>query len=242
MELRLLYRGLKARYRDQKAELGTLARALSRGDIAVDVGANKGSYTWGLARAAGRVVAFEPQRALAGKLAKACGAAGLSNVRVEAAGVSAKSGRLTLNIPGDGDSPDASFEAHAERRGGAHRIEVPTYALDDYFRDEAARIGAIKIDVEGHEAAVLEGAAGLIAKHHPAIVVECEQRHLGSGTVEQVIGRLLDAGYTGYFVQRGALRPVSEFDRAVHQPMGEGRFWDEPDYCNNFVFLVEASD
>jgi FkbM family methyltransferase len=242
VEWRFLYRGLKARYRDQRAELSALVRALSPGDVAVDVGANKGSYTWALARAVpdGRVVAFEPQPALAEYLTRACRSAGLANVKVEAAGLSAASGTLMLNVPGDGaSSPDASFEAHAAAAGEARRIEVPTYALDDYFRDEAGRIGAIKIDVEGHEAAVLDGAAALIARHRPAVVMECEQRHLAGGAaVESVVGRLLGAGYTGWFVQRGTPRPIAEFDVRVHQAQGEGRFWDRPDYCNNFVFLA----
>jgi FkbM family methyltransferase len=241
MDVRFAYRGLKARYRDQRAELGALARALRPGDVAVDVGANKGSYTWTLARAVGprgRVVAFEPQPALAAYLTEAC--RDRPNVKIEAAGVSAASGSLTLIVPGAGaSSPDASFEAHAGADDGARRIEVPTFALDDYFAAEPARIGALKIDVEGHEAAVIEGAAGVLAKHRPALVIECEQRHLSGGaTVEALIERVLGFGYDGFFVRRGALVPVAQFDRAACQVIGPGRFWDDPAYCNNFVFLA----
>jgi hypothetical protein len=36
-------------------------------------------------------------------------------------------------------------------------------------------------------------------------------------------------------VRRGRLVPVAEFDPAADQRRGPGRFWDAPDYCNNFV-------
>ena len=42
-------------------------------------------------------------------------------------------------------------------------------------------------------------------------------------------------GYEGSFVSRGRLVPVERFDPAVHQKRSDGRFWDAPGYCNNFV-------
>jgi FkbM family methyltransferase len=243
MDWRFFYRGLKARYRDERTELRALTQALSPDQTAIDVGANKGSYLWSLSRAVpqGRVVAFEPQPALAQYLREACSSAGLTNVTIEEAGCSSKTGTLTLAVPGKSESsPGASFEASVAGREDCRLIEVRTYALDDYFPSADERIGALKIDVEGHELAVLKGAVRLIADHRPTIVCECEQRHLTAGTVRDVIDFVLSMEYRGFFCAKGGLQPASMFDPEKHQKQSGDRFWDAPDYYNNFVFKPAA--
>lgn len=238
MLLRFLHRAVKARLRDHRVELIALTRAVRPGDTAVDVGANKGSHLLWLSRAAGagRVVAFEPQPALAEYLRRACRAARLRNVTVEATGVSDRAGELSLHIPGTGDSPGASFEPAAARREACRAVTVPVVTLDGYFAGSRDRIAAMKIDVEGHEAAVLRGAARILAEHRPILVFECEQRHLSTGRVVDVLRGLIDLGYEGWFAARGVLRPVGEFDPETHQRQAGERFWDDPSYCNNFIF------
>ena len=239
MKWRFIYRGLKARYRDQRTELRSLVEALSPDETVIDVGANKGSYLWALSRAVprGRVVAFEPQPILVKYLLEACSLAGLHNVTVVSGGVSSASGTLKLAIPGKGESsPGASFEAAVSSREDCRFIEVPVVTLDDYFKTEGARIGALKVDVEGHELAVLKGASNLIKKHRPTIVCECEQRHMNEGRVEDVINFIESMGYTGYLVKKGGVIPASEFNPLLHQRQTGDRFWDAPDYLNNFIF------
>lgn len=235
---RFYYRALRARWRDQRAEIAALTGAIRPGETAADVGANKGSYLPWLARAArpGAVVAFEPQPALAAYLSRACRAAGLSNVTVEAAGVSDRCGALTLHVPGDGrPSPGASFEPAVAALSAGRDATVPVVSLDAYFRDAPSRIAAIKIDVEGHELAVLRGAADVLAKHGPLVVFECEARHAGADGLAAALAFFAARSYEGWFVRRGELTPVAGFDPAVHQKASGGRFWDAPDYCNNFV-------
>jgi len=238
MKLKFLYRGLKAQFRDQRSEIRSLVSALAQEDVAVDVGANKGAYIPALSRAVprGRVVAFEPQPVLADYLRRACAAARFDNVTVEAAGVSSTPGAMTLYVPGEGESsPGATLESAIERRENCRHLQVPVVTLDAYFAGEVRRIGGLKIDVEGHELAVLQGAAELIREHSPTIVVECENRHLRTGSVYDVLDFLRSLGYDGHFVHRHALRPLSEFRVDIHQPSLGDRFWDAPDYCNNFV-------
>jgi FkbM family methyltransferase len=239
---RFIHRGLKTRYLDHRAELTALLAGLSPADIAVDVGAHKGSFVWSLSRAVrkGRVVAFEPQPYLAGYLRDACKAARLDNVVVEAAGVSDRRGTAALSVIDSGThSHGASFEAALAERERCRVIEVPTVALDDYFRGQPAHIGAIKIDAEGHELAVLKGAAGIIAAHRPAILCESEDRHKAGGTVAAVIAFMVAQSYSGYFFDQSALRPAAEFDPHVHQRQGQGRFWEAAGYCNSFLFTPQ---
>lgn len=242
MRLRFLYRALRARYRDQRREIGAILEALEPGHLALDVGANKGSYLLWMSRAVphGRVIAFEPQPRLAAYLRGACRALRLENVTVEAAGVSDHSGTMTLHIPGAGDSPGASFEPGAASLGPCRRLDVPVVSLDEYFRVNPGRIGAIKVDVEGHELRVFHGAERLLREHSPLLVFECEQRHLTEGSVSDVLHHLRGMGYEGFFVCRARLVPLSEFRPELHQKTAVGRFWDRPDYCNNFVMRRRA--
>jgi FkbM family methyltransferase len=168
--LHFIHRGLKARYLDHRAELSALLAGLSPRDVVVDVGAHKGRYLWSLSRAVpkGRAIAFEPQPFLASYLLRACRSARLENVVVEAVGVSGQSGKSNLAIPGGGKYlHGASLEPTLIDEQTSHLIEVPTTSLDDYFSAEKSKIGAIKIDVEGHEMQVLKGAERLIRMHRP---------------------------------------------------------------------------
>jgi FkbM family methyltransferase len=238
MLLRFLYRGLRARLRDQRAELSALIGAIRPGEIAVDAGAQKGGFLPSLARAArpGRVVAFEPQPFLADYLLRACRAARLDNVVVEAAGLSDTTGSRTLHIPARGESnPGGSFEEAIRTISVCRDLDVPVVTMDEYFRAESARIAAVKVDVEGHELSVFRGAEEVLRRHCPLLVFESEERHLGPGGVRRVIGFLQERGYDGVFIERSRLRPIREFDPAVHQRREGARFWDAPDYCNNFI-------
>lgn len=237
MKARFLWRAFKTRYFDQVAELAAIRRTVQPDDTVCDIGANKGSYLYWLSRWVphGRVVAFEPQERLASYLRSVCAALRLSNVSVEAKAVHAQSGTLTLYVPGSGDSPGASLSAKVSVREHCRSTSVPVVALDEYFKRDV-RIGILKIDVEGAERKVFEGATRLLTLQSPLLVFECENRHLDSGSVLDVFRFLNDLGYSGEFVCGRDLRPLSEFDPAVHQKQTEGRFSDAKDYCNNFVF------
>ena len=236
---RFFYRALRARWRDQKAEIQALEEGIHPGDVAADVGAHKGAYLPWLSRAAGRegrVVAFEPQPELAAYLVRACRVARLDNVRVESKGVSDEAGTRRLHVPGArGTSPGASFEPAVAAATPGRSVESRVVSLDDYFRDERRRIAALKVDVEGHEMAVLRGAEGILERHAPLVVFECETRHAGEAGLAAALSFFAGRGYEGWFVRRGRTRPLAEFDPAVHQRRSAGRFWDAPDYCNNFV-------
>jgi FkbM family methyltransferase len=236
---RFLYRAARARWRDQRAEIAALVEAIRPGEAAADVGANKGSYVPWLSRAAGpggRVVAFEPQPELAGYLARACRAARLDNVEVEAAAVSQRGGTLTLHVPGaSGPSPGATLEAEVAAQSSGRDFAVAAVSLDEYFRREPRRLAVLKVDVEGHEVAVLKGAEALLVRHAPLVVVEAEQRHAGLAGLSATLAFFAERGYEGWFVRRGRLVPVDEFDPARDQRARPGRFWEAVDYCNNFV-------
>lgn len=230
-------RALRARYRDQKAELRALRQHIHAGDVVCDVGANKGSYLYWLARwcADGKVVAFEPQPSLARRLAELCRALRLQNVIVEPKAVYSANGMLELFVP-DGHQPGASL---LRPSGRFATMTVPTTTLDAYFGD-AVHVAALKIDVEGAEMHVLRGADRLLRRCRPLIVVECENRHQ-PGIVDEVFAYLRSLGYRGRFIDGQQVLPIETFDVSVHQRQDGEWFWKKPGYCHNFIFEAGSS-
>lgn len=230
MKARFLWRAYRARLADQAAELALIRRHTRPGDLACDVGANKGSYLYWMARWAGRVVAFEPQSGLADYLRTAAAAVPLRNVTVEQKGVSDHTGLLKLYLPST-NSPEASLRPIE----GARTVEIPVVSLDDYFAP-TDRLKMLKVDVEGAELDVFRGAERILTHDRPVILFECEQRHLQTGSVFDCFRHLEARGYSGHFIVGKTLKPVSEFDLAVHQNATGDRFWKAPGYSNNFLF------
>jgi len=99
-------------------------------------------------------------------------------------------------------------------------------------------VRVIKIDVEGHELAVVQGAIDLIRRDKPLLVIECESRHLPAGkTVQDFITLVVSLGYTATLAMpRIGEVPAAQFNEAIHQKQAGERFWDAKDYYNNFIF------
>lgn len=163
-------------------ELSFLPRLLGRDEVALDIGANIGDYLEMLSRHTRRVIAFEPQPACSRHLH----AIGRVNCTVVELALSDRSGTADLKIPIDGKAVSglATIEVGNQAVGadGAGMISHPvrTEPLDRAIGGHLAvgeRIGFIKIDVEGHELAVLEGGRATIAEHRPIVMVETEFRH-----------------------------------------------------------------
>jgi hypothetical protein len=64
-------------------------------------------------------------------------------------------------------------------------------AIDSLVGERQARVGLLKIDVEGAEALVLAGAAALLRDQSPAVVVEIHNEAAGRRSVDL----LTQAGY-----------------------------------------------
>jgi hypothetical protein len=96
--------------------------------------------------------------------------------------------------------------------GRTEEIEVETRRIDDYdFPD----VGFIKIDVEGHELAVLAGAEATVTRHKPTLLVECNDEHQPDAVVR--LGAWLDGhGYDTVFLDGQQLRRIGDYQRDVH--------------------------
>jgi hypothetical protein len=127
-----------------------------------------------------------------------------------------------------------------ESAGGAlSHVPVEVTTLDAFFDEHERAPNFLKIDVEGHELAVLNGARRLLEQYRPTILVECEARHRADSDVRPVFELLQSLGYEGSFFDRRSRRPLGEFDAAVHQRLDPAN----PDrvprgYVNNFAFVA----
>jgi FkbM family methyltransferase len=240
--VRFRLRALKARLRGHRAEFYVIKRQLRPCDTVCDIGANKGSFIYWLSCWCwnGRVIAFEPQPDLARHLEKICEAIKLGNVTVEAKAAYSHSGVRNLFVP-VGHQPGASLNHKPVGPDVFATIPVPVVSLDEYF-DASDKIALLKIDAEGAEYEILKGAKRILRQHAPLLVLECENRHLRPGTVQDVFSYLQDFGYEGHSVCRNRLYPISQFDVTVHQREDGEWFWKSKAYCNNFIFRKPDPD
>jgi FkbM family methyltransferase len=234
--LRYLYRAYRYRYRVDSAEMRFMSDCLRPGDLAVDVGCFKGAYTYWMRRAVGAtgsVVAFEPQPEQVAYIRRMIGAMKWQNVRVEGQGVSNAVGELTLLRPASGH--EATFVARKADEQACERIAVPVTTLDTHFAAAVPGPRFIKIDVEGHELEVLEGARHTLEAHRPALLIECETRHRPDGNVRPVFDFLLSRGYEGTFFLGHERLPLTQFRAEEHQRLRPDGTLPR-DYANNFAF------
>lgn len=210
-------------------------------DVAVDIGAALGSYTWVLERKARDVIAFEP-----GSLhfAHVNAASMWSRVRVVNAAVGAAPGTAELITPGDTNDgrhmATLSTRNPVTRAARATKAVVRVVTLDGFLAETVGmdrRLDLLKIDVEGFENAVLEGGMGRIRRDLPIVIAEIEARHNPDFAV--FFETLLGLGYTCRGYRGGAYVPFTAEEAGAQDApdhfVGEAHHRAEG-YVNNFVF------
>lgn len=229
----------RARWRFDK-ELRLLPFLVERSEASVDIGANRGVYTWPLARLSRTVHAFEPNPDLARRLRQSFG----RGVVVHSCGLSDREGQGTLWIPrheGRQLIGRGSVEIDANPGFASEPCAVELSTLDSFGLEDC---GFIKAHVEGHELAVLRGARRTLERCRPSILVAGQARFHPDLPFD-IFACLSSLGYRGYFLDHGRLRPFDCFDPLLHQrpelvPMpGDKRGLTE-DFIYNFIYIHES--
>ena len=147
----------------EQGETSRLLRHLRPGMTFVDVGANVGYYT-ALASSmvgAGRVIAYEPNPCAYQRLTEWAGANHATNITPVCAALGSEEGTITSYFEDAYTGTTSLVPALAGRTGNETVVHVRT--LDS----EAERLGirhidVMKIDVEGYEPLVFQGASQLL--------------------------------------------------------------------------------
>lgn len=220
-----------------EAEVALLRFLVPPHRCAVDVGANNGIYTHELLSITDRVVAVEPNPVYVDELRRLFG----SRIRLIATALSDAEGTAELALPvirGGRASLGTIEKQNPLNTADVQRVVVPMKKLDDLLLDD---VGFIKIDVEGHEESVVAGGEALIRRCRPTLLIEAEDRHRPHA-VKGLATRLDRLGYAGFFLDNGALKSITTFDPAIHQPesaaaeLWKGNTVSVP-YYNNFIFI-----
>lgn len=204
----------KANYEREMELLDVLCDPARTG---IDVGAKVGMYTYRIRARSSDVVAFEPIPLFHDMLRAVFeGKRG----HIEPVAVSDRRGTATLRMPYDGEghrqfgrsSIEAANPLVHHQIARTEELVVETRAIDDY---QFPRVGFIKIDVEGHELAVLDGAARTIAEQRPNLLIECNDDH-HPGAVGKLAAWLAAHDYEAAFLDGGELHDIARYDRAEH--------------------------
>jgi FkbM family methyltransferase len=203
-------------------------------DLVLDVGANSGIFTL-LAAAASNVAcvhAFEPLQAARDLLQAniACNPDLAARITVAPFALSNTRGSLpfheTINDQGLLSTSSSLEAGHACQVGPHLTYEIATETLDDWL-ERAGRppVQLMKIDVEGHEHAVIEGGRRTIARDRPIIIVEM----LGATNFASLSRLQKEDGYSDSAISPQGVRPCAEL-----------RF--HPDAWNHLLCPVEKVD
>jgi FkbM family methyltransferase len=220
--------------RTLEPEVHEITRFVPPGGTALDIGANHGVYSYFMVRHFDRVVAYEPQPACIETLQSWAG----DRVEMRAVALSDHAGESTLSIPvahGVALTGYARLDDSAAPASGL-QLEVPIERLDD---QDLSDVRFVKIDVEGHELPVLRGGERLLVRDSPVLLVEIEQRHLGTvRTVGEVVDYVVSLGYRCQFRRGSRWVPFDQFEPDVDQSprdVGTSR------YVSMFLFLPSSA-
>ena len=163
-----------------------IAGMLRPGDVCYDLGASIGYMTLLMARKAKQVYAFEPAPHAAAEMKRHLAANGFQNVIIVPSPVSngVREVRFCLTDGAYGSAINAT-----ETRWPV--LQLQTTTLDLFCKDHPVP-DFLKMDVEGEEGRVLEGASDVLSRRKTRICAEVHNRE----AAESVLGTLKRFGYT----------------------------------------------
>ena len=211
-----------------RTDIKFLKYLINRNFNSLDVGAYKGVYTYFISKYSKKVFAFEPNPKSFEILKKTVS----KNVKVLPYALSDKSRHDFLKIPkgrkGYSNQGGSIRNVKLDKKFG--KLKIETKKIDDL---KLKNIGFIKIDAEGVELKVLNGANKLIKKYKPTLLIEIEERYI-SEPIEKSLNKIIKLGYRGFALIGETLTPLKFFDGNKNHRVDYG-----PDFhANAFIFVA----
>ena len=160
-----------AKFWSKDFEVREYNRISPRGKLAIDIGAHVGIWTRRLAKDFENVIAFEPLQKHIECHKKNC--EGLDNITLHEVAMSNENGTNTIRTTNFNSGMSTLIKKRKTKNSSTHTIETRT--LDSFDLPE---MDFIKIDVEGWEQQVLEGAKNTILKYKPMMYIEIWQENI----------------------------------------------------------------
>jgi len=226
--LRIRERAWRERRKGEK-EIIIIPDLLVNCNRAIDIGANVGVWSYWLSKHAKKVESFEPNPKIFNVLKNIK----IKNVNTYNIALSNKSGSVDLLIPkgSKGFSNQGASLSPIKAQGEYKSISVEAKCLDEYnFLD----VNFIKIDVEGHEHEVIEGAQETIKKFKPTMVIEMEEKH-NQIPIEDQISSVEKLGYRCCVLINEKIIKINEIDldKFHRNPT------NKDSYLFNFIFYPQ---
>tara|TARA_S200000501_G_scaffold203587_1_gene191517 strand:- start:4710 stop:5453 length:744 start_codon:yes stop_codon:yes gene_type:complete len=211
-------------------ELNFLEQFKDKNKDAIDIGVYRGVYSYKLSKLFNHIYAYEPNPLIYPYLKKNLTQI-ISNITLSNYALSNNDGDAMLRIPNRTKSLFKNNIEELYKLGCAtiHKqnnfdnykaFSVKKKKLDEMIFKK--KIGFIKIDVEGHENEVIQGAEKLLKNNKPVLLVEIEERH-SKKKIIYTIKYIKSLGYECFFVKNSVLTMI---DNLTQQ-----------DKNNNFYFL-----
>lgn len=224
-----------------------LLNALRPGDTVLDGGGHVGMMSmlaaWRVGPA-GRVLTFEPNPRTYERLRWHIETNRLDQVATFPFALSDRKGQTVLRVPTTGNTGAATVGELLPRQRGPNVVE---HAVDLRVGDEV--LGGldltdapmfVKLDVEGHEVALLRGLRRTIEQRRPAILLECNPEMLprNGASVAELFEFHLGLGYRPYALDAAWTRLGRRFDLRLRPAPGSWR----PRRLVNVLFLHPAGE
>ena len=194
------------------------------GSQVLDIGANVGYLTDLFARwvgPTGRVTSIEPIPATYDALTSSMKQLYPDTVTTIQCCVSDATGAVPLSVPsyaGGGENYYESRIVEASTAAGSNLFTVQATSLDLLIPNlnRNPNLSLIKIDVEGHELAVIRGGADYLSRHHPPLLIEVAGNPDEPGTPASLLFTTLKGwGYDPHLIRKGTLEARQFGDQSV---------------------------
>jgi FkbM family methyltransferase len=194
--------------KEQKSVSSQLLSRIATRRICLDIGANIGNHSLAFAEHFDRVLAFEPNPrtfkllAINSELAR--------NIVPYRLGASNKKGILTayedaLNLGATTTSRAISDHREKNQKGVISTVQFDVDRLEDFLSEsDLNQVDFIKLDVEGHEAAALEGMENILRVSDPIVVIEAFSDSFSDGK-SQSVEILKSHGYKNFYRMNGGV-------------------------------------
>lgn len=192
MQLQRQFYYFRTYYLEDKI-IGAWSHYTRNASVVFDVGANAGIYSFAAAAASlgAAIHAFEPTPEIIDHLEATVELNGLADcLNVHGCAVGKECGRIFLNrFSGEkNDNEGMNFVSNTSR--GAEVIEVPMMSLDSFCEENGiSGIDLLKVDVQGHEPAVFEGAKSLLKRRALRTISRAELESHGARVLSGASGR-----------------------------------------------------